>query len=69
MRLVKVDTEELMTDLMTNLPKNVADVEPARKQKPIMPTELDKWIESNQISSEKLRENDKIDNNKEVRKV
>ncbi|ENN82072.1 protein THEM6 [Dendroctonus ponderosae] len=65
-RLVNVDADEFMKDMMLNLPKQVADVEPARKQKPTMPPELEKWMESNQISSLRLREMDKIENSVEV---
>ncbi|XP_050297924.1 protein THEM6-like [Anthonomus grandis grandis] len=68
-RLVKIDAEELMKDLMSNLPKNVADVAPERKEKPLIPPDLEKWIESNRISSDKLRENNKIDNRVEISKV
>lgn len=65
-RLVNVDADEFMKDMMLNLPKQVADVEPARKQKPTMPPELEKWMESNRISSLHLREMDKIENSVEV---
>ncbi|CAG9765471.1 unnamed protein product [Ceutorhynchus assimilis] len=54
LRFVKVDVEELMQNLMETLPKNV---EGCVRQKPLKPLELEKWIESNQISSENLLKN------------
>lgn len=59
--------DEIVQDLMVNLPEKVLDT--GRRERPAMSEELQKWIESNQISSEKLRENDKIDNSKEVNTV
>lgn len=59
--------DEIVQDLMVNLPEKVLDT--GRRERPAMSEELHKWIESNQISSEKLRENDKIDNSKEVNTV
>lgn len=62
LRLVKLDAESLMLDLIYNHPKTIGNVEASKKQKPEMPPELEKWIESNQISSQKLRQTDKVDN-------
>ncbi|KAL1506294.1 hypothetical protein ABEB36_005685 [Hypothenemus hampei] len=66
-RLVKVDAEQIMKDLIENVPKKVIDIEAGKnKQKLTLSPELEKWIESNQISSEKLREKDKSKSNEEV---
>lgn len=58
-----------MQDLMVNLPEKVQDIDAGKKERPVISEELQKWIESNQISSEKLREKDKIDNSEEVNTV
>lgn len=58
-----------MQDLMVNLPEKVQDIDAGKKERPVISEELQKWIESNQISSEKLREKDMIDNSEEVNTV
>ncbi|XP_066259199.1 protein THEM6-like [Euwallacea similis] len=67
-RLVNIDVEELMKELIQKLPKGV-NAEAARREKPPMPLELEKWIESNQISSERLRESSNFENCQETSKV
>ncbi|XP_023024076.1 protein THEM6 [Leptinotarsa decemlineata] len=54
-RLTKCNAEEIMKDLLVKNPD--CDVEIAKRQKPELPLELGKWIESNEISSTKLRSN------------
>jgi len=66
-RVVRVGADEIVQDLMGNPPEKVMDA--GGRERPALSEELEKWIESNQISSEKLRENDKIDNSTEVNTV
>ncbi|XP_060531185.1 protein THEM6 [Cylas formicarius] len=57
MRLVEANADSVMADLMSKPPKNTSDPEKFKQQcKPDLPDELAKWIESNQISSNKLQE-------------
>ncbi|XP_030766892.1 protein THEM6-like [Sitophilus oryzae] len=67
LRLVKCDADIIMKELIQDVPKNV-EVETTRRDKPELPSDLEKWIESNQISSDRLRQKDIIDE-KEIEKV
>lgn len=52
-RLINCNAEEVMKDLI--LPAGDVDIELAKKSKPEMPPELEKWLEYNEMSSAKLR--------------
>lgn len=51
-RLINCNAEDIMNELLVS---DVADVETAKKMKPDMPDDLEKWMEYNAISSVKLR--------------
>ncbi|KAJ8922813.1 hypothetical protein NQ315_007848 [Exocentrus adspersus] len=52
-RLTNCNADQIITDLMVN--SSQCDLETAKSQKPEVPVELAKWIESNEISSALLR--------------
>lgn len=51
-RLINCDADAIMNELLVS---DVADVETAKKMKPDLPDDLEKWMDYNAMSSTKLR--------------